>query len=71
MLYTYKIYLYVTYIYVMIYVLYMLYDNIQTCFHGYLYNLGIVFPPQCVVGAELFLELHEGGLLLPLRHLPP
>lgn len=43
--------------------------NAQPCFHGYLNNLGIVFPSQSFVSAKLLLQLHQGGILIPLGHL--
>lgn len=43
--------------------------NAQTCLHGYLNYLGIVFPSQSFVSPKFLLQLHQGGILISLGHL--
>lgn len=41
----------------------------QTCLHGDVDDLSVVFPPESLVGAELFLQLHQGGVFITFGHL--
>lgn len=41
----------------------------QAGLHGDVDDLGVVFSPQGLVRAELFLQLHQGRVLVALCHL--
>lgn len=47
----------------------LVWRNAQTCLHGYLNYLRVVFPPQSFVSPKLLLQLHQGGILISLGHL--
>lgn len=41
----------------------------QAGLHGDVDDLGVVFPPEGLVRPKLFFQLHQGRVLVALRHL--
>lgn len=44
-------------------------SDAEAALHGDLHNLGVVFAPQCLIRPELLFQLHQGRVLVALRHL--